>query len=159
MTTLLHETSNKTFSIPHPPTLPSRNTCFMQRILYEHPTCLCRGLPYYTDAVTMETWRVWIWQSGCPTQRFVMLAERTAILECAEYFINVFLYSFRFPVLLGCISPHRKQMGPAVHSVLCTYKILVCWALFSANVCTILPNVLCVPTWAQGHAAIQVTLQ
>lgn len=141
------------------PTLPSRNTCFMQRILYDHRTSLCRGLPYYTDAVTMETWRVWIWQSGCSAQCFVMLAERTTILERAEYFINLFLYSFRFPALLGCISPHRKQMDPAVHSVLRTYKILVCWGLFSANLCTILPSVLSVPTCAQGHAAIQVTWQ
>lgn len=87
-----------------------------------HPTSLCRGQPYFTDAVTMETWRVWIWPTGCWTRCVVMLAERNTILESAEYFIHLFLYIFRFPVLLGCISPQRKQIGPAVHSVLCTIK-------------------------------------
>lgn len=140
------------------PTLPSRKTCCTQRYCRKCTTSLCRGLPYNTDALTMETWRVWIWQGGCSTQCYVMLAERTTILEGAEYFINLFLYSFRFSVLQGCRSPQRKGMGPAVQSLLCTYKILVCRGLFCANVCTIPPNVLSALTWTLAYAARQVTL-
>lgn len=70
----------------------------MHRIL-ERPlplTSACRGLPYSTDPVTIETCRAWTWRATSSTRCHVMLAKRTAILEPAKYFINLFLESFRF---------------------------------------------------------------
>jgi hypothetical protein len=136
MTTPVPETSNKIFTAASNSAAKKSPLC--REYCKESHTITCRGPPYSTDPVTMETWRAWTWQTGSWAQCHVMLAERTTILE---HWIFYQFIPLGFPfLLLGHISPKEKRWDRQSTSVLCTYKNSGFVEDFFATVSTILPK-------------------
>lgn len=121
-----------------PPALLPRKSPLCREYCKESHTNTCRGPPYSTDPVTMETWRAWTWRTGSSTRCHVMLAERTTILG---HWIFYKFIPLGFPfLLLGHISLKEKRWDLHSTSVLCTYKNSGFVEDIFATVSTILPK-------------------
>jgi hypothetical protein len=132
-----------------PPTLPSRKTCFMQRISYDTPynplswPTLLHWRRYYGNVTCMDMADWMLNTMCCHVSR-----EKHDIGKCWIFYLFI-LVQFSFSCITRLYITAKKTDGPCSPLCFMHYKILVCWGLYSTNVCTILPNVLSVPTWAE----------